>query len=256
MMTRTGLTLAAAMVGLSLCQPGGAAAADIKILTAGAMRAVVLAVLPEFERQTGHKVGVDNDTVGGLTKRVDGGERFDVVIMTPAAVDNQIKSGRVADGTRTPLAKVGIGVAVKEGAAKPDISTVEAFKRMLLAAKSVTYVDPKAGGSSGIYFAGLLQKLGIADEIRPKERLLPGGYVAELVAKGEVEVAIHQISEIVPVKGVTLVGPLPAEIQNFTVYAAGISTAAGDAGAAKALVEHHKGPSATAVLKDKGMERP
>ena len=110
------------------------------------------------------------------------------------------------------MAKVGIGVAVKEGAPLPDIKTVEAFKRTLLAAKSVAYIDPKAGGSSGIYFDGLLARLGIADEVRPKAKLKQGGHVADLVASGEAELGVHQISEILPVKGVVLVGPLPAEV--------------------------------------------
>ena len=114
-----------------------------------------------------------------------------------------------------------MGVAVKEGAARPDIGTVEAFKRALIAAKSVAYIDPKAGGSSGIYFDKLLDRLGIGNEVRAKAKLKQGGYVAELVVSGEAEIALHQISEIVPVKGAVLVGPLPAEVQNTTVYAAG-----------------------------------
>jgi molybdate transport system substrate-binding protein len=145
---------------------------------------------------------------------------------------------------------------VKDGAALPDIKTVDAFKRTLIEAKSVAYIDPKSGGSSGIYFDGLLDRLGIGDAVRPKSRLKQGGYVAELVASGEAEIAVHQISEIVPVKGVTLVGPLPAEIQNTTVYTAGISTAAKDPAAARALIDHLAGPAAAAVLKTKGMERP
>ena len=166
------------------------------------------------------------------------------------------QKAKIAVGSRVDLAKVGIGVAVKEGAALPDIGTVDALKRTLLDAKSVAYIDPKSGGSSGIYFDGLLDRLGIADQVRPKAKLKQGGYVAELVASGEAEVAVHQISEIVPVKGVTLVGPLPAEIQNTTIYAAGISATAKDATAAKALIDHLAGPAAAPVLKAKGMEKP
>jgi molybdate transport system substrate-binding protein len=233
-----------------------ACAAEIKLLTAGAMRAVVVAVLADFEKQTGHKVSLDNDTAGGLSKRIDGGEAFDVAIITPAVVDDLAKKGRIVPGSRIDLAKVGMGVAIKEGAPAPDIGTVDAFKRTLLSVKSVAYIDPKAGGSSGIYFDKLLDRLGIADQVRPKAKLKAGGYVAELVASGEAEIAIHQISEIVPVKGVTLAGPLPAEIQNTTVYAGGIGAAAKDGAAAKALVAFLAGPAINPILKSKGMQKP
>jgi len=233
-----------------------ACAAEIKLLTAGAMRAVVVAVVADFEKQTGHKVAIDNDTAGGLAKRIDGGEAFDVAIITPAVIDDLTSKGKIASGTRIDLAKVGMGVAVKEGAALPDVGSVDALKRTLLAAKSIAYIDPKAGGSSGIYFDKLLDRLGIGDQIKPKAKLKAGGYVAELVASGEAEIAIHQISEIVPVKGVTLAGPLPAEIQNTTVYAGGIGTAVRDGVAAKAFVAFLAGPAIDPILKSKGMQKP
>jgi molybdate transport system substrate-binding protein len=231
-------------------------AAEIKVLTAGAMRAVVAAVVADFEKHTGHKVALDNDTAGGLAKRIDGGETFDVAIITPAVVDDLAKKGKILPGSRIDLAKVGMGVAIKQGAPAPDIGTVDAFKATLLAAKSVAYIDPKAGGSSGIYFDKLLDRLGIADQVRAKAKLKAGGYVAELVASGEAEIAIHQISEIVPVKGVTLVGPLPAEIQNATVYAGGIGAAARDGVAAKALIDFLAGPATDSILTSKGMQKP
>ena len=246
----------AALTGALLLSPMPAGAADLKVLTAGAMKAVVIALQPEFEKTSGHQLVIDNDTAGGLAKRIGGGEAFDVAIITPGVVADLAKSGQIVAGSGISVAKVGVGVAIKEGAPKPDISTVDGFKRALLAAKTVGYIDPKSGGSSGIYVAGLLQKLGIAEEIKPKERLQMGGYIAELAAKGEADIVIHQISEILPVKGAILVGPLPAEIQNYTTYAAGLSTATKDAAAARALIEHLKGPAATEVLKQKGMERP
>src|SRR5436190_225355 len=233
-----------------------ACAAEIKLLTAGAMRAVVVAVLADFEKQTGHKVSLDNDTAGGLSKRIDGGEAFDVAIVTPAVVDDLAKKGRIIPGSRIDLAKVGMGVAVKEGAPAPDISTIDAFRRTLLAAKSVAYIDPKVGGSSGIYFDKLLDRLGIADQVRSKARLKAGGRVADLVASVDAEIAIHQISEIVPVNGVTLVGPLPDEIQNSTVYAGGIGAAAKDGAAAKALLAFLAGSAIDPILKSKGMQKP
>src|SRR5262245_12656593 len=252
------LRLAGLLIGLLLiatfAQP--ASTADIKVLTAGAMRGVLDSMLPQFEKDTGHRVSIDNATAGALAKRIEGGEAFDVAIITPKVIDSLIEKGKIAPGSRVDVAKVGMGVAVKEGAALPDIATVEAFKRMLLAAKSIAYIDPKAGGSSGIYFDGLIERLGIAGEVRPKAKLKQGGYVAELVASGEAEVAVHQISEIVPVKGVVLVGPLPAQIQNFTTYAAAIAAQATDAAAAKALVQHIVGPAAGPALKARGMDKP
>jgi molybdate transport system substrate-binding protein len=246
--------LGLAMVVMAAGAPRGAAGAEIKVLTAGAFKQVLLALLPDFERTSGHKVMVQNDTVGALTKRIAGGEAFDLAVLTPKAVDDLAKEGKFAAGSRANLARVGVGVVVKDGTPKPDIGSVAAFKQALLAAKSVAYIDPAAGGSSGIYVAGLLDKLGIAAEVKPKAKLIPGGAVAEHVAKGEAELGIHQISEILPVKGVTLVGPLPAEIQNYTVYAAGIGAHAKESDAAKALIKALSGPAAAEVLKSKGME--
>jgi molybdate transport system substrate-binding protein len=248
------------LVGLAMVLMGGAgaarpaAAAEIKVLTAGAFKQVLVALLPDFERTSGHKVVVENDTVGALTKRIEGGETFDLAVLTPAAVDALASKGKLVSGSRANLARVGIGVVVKEGAPKPDVGSLAAFKQALLAAKSVAYIDPAAGGSSGIYVAGLLDKLGIAAEVKPKAKLIPGGAVAEHVARGEAELGIHQISEILPVKGVTLVGPLPADIQNYTVYAAALGAQAKESDAAKALLKALSGPAAAEVLKSKGME--
>ena len=244
--------IAMVLIGAGAARP--AAAAEIKVLTAGAFKQVLLALVPDFERTSGNKVIVDNDTVGALTKRIEGGETFDLAVLTPAAVDALASKGKLVAGSRANLARVGIGVVVKEGAPKPDIGSVAAFKQALLAAKSVAYIDPAAGGSSGIYIAGLLDKLGIAAEVKPKAKLIHGGAVAEHIARGEAELGIHQISEILPVKGVTLVGPLPAEVQNYTVYAAALGAQAKESDAAKALLKALTGPAAAEVLKSKGME--
>jgi molybdate transport system substrate-binding protein len=231
-----------------------ASAADIKVLTAGAFKQIVVALAPEFEKASGHKLVIDNDTVGGLVKRIDGGEVFDVTFLSPAAIDGLIKKGKVTDGSKVNIARVGVGVMVNDGAPKPDIATVDAFKQAVLAAKSVAYIDPASGGSSGIYVAKLLEQLGIADQVKPKAKLKQGGHVADLIVSGEAELGIHQISEIVPVKGVTLIGPLPKEIQNYTTYAAGVATAAKDAEGARALVKFLAGPRTGELLKSKGME--
>jgi molybdate transport system substrate-binding protein len=249
---KTLLSLAVALAAAGV--PVGVRAAEIKVLTAGAFKEVLLAVVPEFERRTGHKVTVANDTVGALTRRIEGGEAFDVAVLTPRAVDELTGKGKFVEGTRTPLARVGVGVMVRAGAPKPDIGTVDAFKRALLAAKSIAYIDPASGGSSGIYVAGLLGKLGIADQVGSKTRLKHGGHVADLIVSGDAELGIHQISEIVPVKDVTLVGPLPAEIQNYTVYAAGLGAHARESAAARALIEALTGAGAAGVLRSRGME--
>ena len=246
--------LSAAILLMAAGAPRGAAAAEIKVLTAGAFKQVLLMLVPDFEKQTGHKVIVQNDTVGALAKRIEGGEVFDLAVLTPAAVNDLSSKGKFVAGSRTNLGRVGVGVVVKEGTPKPDISSVEAFKKALLAAKSVAYIDPAAGGSSGIYVAGLLDRLGVAAEVKPKAKLIPGGAVAEHIARGEAELGIHQISEILPVKGVTLVGPLPADIQNYTVYAAGLGAHGKESEAAKALLKTLSGPAAADVLKSKGME--
>lgn len=247
------LAVTAAVLGLNAAGTS-AHAAELKILTTGAFKQVVLAVVPDFEKRTGHKVAVDNDTAGGVQKRIESGEAFDVAVITPKAIDDLAAANKIAPGTRVSLAEVGVGVMVKQGAAKPDISTVDAFKRALIGAKSVAYIDPASGGSSGIYIDKLLERLGVAEQVRPKAKLKKGGYVADLIVSGEAELGIHQISEIVPVSGVTLVGPLPKEIQNVTVYAGGLAAKAKDNKAAQDLLRALHDAQAAAVLRDKGMQ--
>ena len=253
MKDKNGLLLGAVLGAIGMMGQS-AAAAEIKVLTTGAFKQVVVALVPEFEKATGHKVIVDNGTVGQLTQRVEGGEAFDVLVLSPRGIDDFIKKGKIVAGTKANLAKVGVGVMVKAGAPKPSIDSVEAFKQALLKAKSVAYIDPASGGSSGIYVSGLLDKLGIADQIKPKAKLKKGGHVSDLIESGEAELGIHQMSEIVSQKGVTLVGPLPSAIQNYTTYAVGLSSGASNADAARAFIKVLTGPSAASVLKSTGME--
>jgi molybdate transport system substrate-binding protein len=219
-----------------------AAAAEIKVLSAGAVRAIVTELAQAFEKDTGHTVTLAFGTVGVTRKRL-AEEPADVVIMTDIAIDESSAQGAVVAGSRNDIARTGMGVGVREGAPKPDISTPDAFKQALLAARSLTYVDPAQGATSGIHFAGLLQKFGIADAVKPKTTLVPGGYPAELVAKGEVEMVVHQISEIVPVRGVTLVGPLPKDVQKVTTYSAGIAKKAATPETARAFVAFLTSPA-------------
>jgi molybdate transport system substrate-binding protein len=244
---RMALALAMAMALLD------AARADpLKVLTAGAFKQVLLAVIPQFEA-AGRPVQWDNDTVGALLKRIEAGESFDVVIASPAALEALAKSGKIAGGG-IGLARVGVGMAVREGAAKPDISTVEGFKQALLAAKAVAYIDPASGGSSGIYLSGLIDRLGIGAEVKPKSVLVHGGTSADRLVSGEADVAVQQISELLPVKGVVLVGPLPPEIQNYTVYSAGIAAGTRQGPSAQALIDLLRSQDGAVAIKSKGME--
>ena len=242
--------LASAVLTTSLA----VSAADIKVLTAGAFKPVVTEVVAAFEKQSGHKVTVENDTAGALVKRISGGEAFDLVVLTPGALDELTKSGKIAAGSTARLARVAIGVAVKRGAPLPDISTVAAFQSTLLAARAVAYIDPAAGGSSGIYLTQLFEKMGIADRIKPKAVLVPGGLVALRLVNDQADLAIHQISEILAVPGAVLVGPIPAEIQNYTVYSGGLSASAKEADAARALLTALRSDSARDIMKAKGLE--
>ncbi len=227
---------------------------EIKMLHAGAITQVVRAVVPEFEKQTGHKVTLHRDTAGALTKLIEGGETFDLALLTPGAIDKLTEKGKFVPGSRTNIARVGVGVVVKEGTPKPDIGTVEAFKNALLEARTVAYIDPHAGGSSGIYVAGLLEKLGIAKEVNAKAKLIHGGAVATHIANDVAELGVHQISKILPVKGVVLVGPLPKEIQNYTTYAAGIGAGARHPEEARALIEAFVSPDNAALIRSKGLD--
>ena len=229
-------------------------AAELKVLTAGAYDQVFQALLPEFEKQTGHTVKSEKGPAGTLKKRVESGEAFDVAIITPAVMEALIKDGKLVAQSYAKVGTVGVGVGVREGAPKPDISSVEGFKRALVAAKAVAYTDPATGATSGTFVDGLLVRLGIADQVRPKAKLKKGGHAGEFVASGEADIVVQQASEIIPVKGVVLVGPLPAEIQKMTTYAAAVASQSKQKEAAQALVKALTSPSALAVLKAKGME--
>lgn len=239
---------------LLLAAPAGAA--ELTVLSAGAIQSVATAMAPSFEAATGNKVVLRNDTVGGLVRRILAGEAFDVVMMSPAGLAQLAKVGKIAGEQGIPLAKVGVGVGIKTGSPSPDIGTVAAFKATMLGARAVAYIDPASGGSSGIYLAKLFQTLGIAEAMAPKSVLVHGGLAAATLLDGRADIALQQISEIVAVPGVTLAGPLPPEIQNETVYAGATAAASTAPEAARAFLTLMAGPAARLVLAEKGMSAP
>ena len=197
-------------------------------------------------------------TGGATVKRVQGGEAADVVITLRQGIDTLVKDGKAPADNVTALARAGIVLAVRQGAPKPDISSPDALKRTLLAAKSISYVDPASGGASGIHFAKVLDRLGIASEMKaktvfPKPPKKPAE-VGVVVANGEAEIGVHIVQELTPVAGIELVGPLPGDLQEIVVFSVAIMTGAKDAVAAKALVDSLRTPEAAAVIKAKGME--
>lgn len=234
---------------------GPAIGAEILVLSGGAAKSPLTAVLPTFEQRSGHKVNITFAPAGEIAKRVAAGEIYDLMIMPAENIDGYEKRGKVVAGSRAPLGKVGIGVAVHERAASPDISTPQALKQALLAAKSVVYIDPSRG-TSGKHFAGVLQQLGIAEAVNKKAKLGSGGYVVEPVGRGEVELGVHQITEILPVPGVKLVGPLPPALQKWTVYTAVAMPGARSPDAARALVTFLTSREAAAVFETKGFSAP
>lgn len=230
-------------------------AAEVKVLSASGMRTVMDDLGPKFERASGHKLVVDFASFEVALKRLQGGEAADLVILPQEGLDTLVKEGKAAAGNVSKLARVGISVAVRKGAPKPDISSPEAFKRTLLAAKSVTYPDPAAGNASGIYFAKVLDRLGIAKEVKAKTVFVTNAKEMEpLVAGGKAELVVHQLANLLTISGIDIVGPLPGNLQQTIAFNAVVMKAAKDAGAAKALVNFLRTPDAVKVIKAKGME--
>jgi len=241
-------------VALALAaQTGFAAAAELKVLTTPALSEVWHELAPKFEA-TGHKLTIVYAPSGAIAKRVTDGEGADLLVSTPAGIDTLIKSGKVTDGTNTAIASSGMGVAVLKGAPKPDISTPEAFKRALLAAKAVAYTDPATGGASGAHMAKVLDRLGITAEVNARAKLGRGVPAGSFLIKGEADLAIQQLPELMGVSGVEVIGPLPGDLQNVTTFAAGIPASSTQADAAKALVRFLQTPESAAVIKKHGLD--
>jgi molybdate transport system substrate-binding protein len=238
--------LVAALTGIEAAQ-----AAEVKVMAANAVKVAYLELVSAFEQSTGHKVTTIWGGTEGVAKRISGGEVVDIVLIAAPNIDKLIAEGKLVSGSRTDFAKSGVGMAVRTGLPKPDISSAEAVKRAVLAANSVAY----SSGPSGFHVADLFKRMGIADQIKGKVRQPPSGVqVGELVARGEADLGFQQISELLHVKGIDYLGPLPPEIQNITIYSAGLHAAAPAPDAAKALVKSLTSPQALPILKKIGME--
>lgn len=233
-----------------------AAADTLKVLTGGAFKPVVMDMLADFEKATGHQVTVQNDTAGALSQRLRNGEAFDIVILPTGNLASLATEGRVVGDSIKPFGKVGVGVAVASAAPQPDIGSVEGLRRTLLAARAVAYIDPASGGTSGIYVAKMFERLGIAAEMKPKSVLVRGGLSAEKVANGEAEIALQQASELYLVPSVRVAGMLPAEVQNWTVYAGALSPATQSREAALKLMAALADRGLEPILKKRGLEVP
>jgi len=238
------------LLGLLVIQPLVVNAREIRIWTARAIATVLAEIGPEFERKTGHKLIVSSNLPPAFAARADKGEEFDLLITGSTVIDDWIAAGRIISNTRTPISRSGIGVGVRVGTSKPDISSVDAFKRALLDAKSIAYL--KVG--SGIHIASLFERLGIAEAVSAKATRPDSDIVSELVARGQVELGLVVITQIMTTPGVELVGPLPPELQSYVVFTAGISTKSKSSDAAKQLLSFLLGPVAVPVIKAQGME--
>jgi molybdate transport system substrate-binding protein len=251
-MNRHVLTAAAVGFGMIVSSLSAANAAEIKVISSNALKTVLQELAPAFEKATEHKLVFTWGAAVPLKAQIEKGEAFDLAVLTTAGIDDLIKQGKLVAVTRANLATSGAGVAVRKGAPKPDIGTVEAFKRALLNAKSVAYVEQ---GGTGIYLKELLPRLGIADALKDKIKLLPPeNPAAQAIANGEAEIGMTQISEILPYAGAELVGPFPAEIQLTTAFATAVGTNAKEPEPAKALIKFLTAPTAAPVFKAKGLD--
>ena len=243
--------VAALLVALPIATSAGAA--DIKVFCTNGVKAVVEELLPQFERTTGNKVVISYEPSTQIKKRIDAGEPFDVAMMTTSLIDEEIKAGKLQFESRRFVARSGLGLSIRSGAKKPDIATVDAFKKTLLAAKSITYATQ---GASAAPFEALVAKLGIEPQVKPKYNLRnTASQVGEAVASGTVEIGVAPVSEILPVKGVDLVGPFPKDVQSYVEITAAAGTGAKEKDAANKLIAFIVSPANAALIKAKGMER-
>jgi molybdate transport system substrate-binding protein len=242
---------ASALVVLLLLPAAGSEAAEIKLLSGNGARAAVRELVAQFERASGHRVAIRFEVNAALKRKIEAGEAFDAVVLNPPVLDDLIRQGRIEAGTRADIGRAGLGVGVRAGAPRPDVGSVAAFRKALLDTGAVAYPDE---GASGIYFVGLLDRLGIATEMRPKLRPMAAEDTVEVVARGEADLVVVVASRLSGVPGVELVGPIPAELQTSIGFAAGVGSAAREPEAARALVRFLSAPAAAPVLRAMGVE--
>jgi molybdate transport system substrate-binding protein len=238
-----------------LAMASNAQAAEIKALITTAMDAAVTVLIPQFEKASGHKVSYSYDPSGGLARRLRGGEFADMILVASPELDKLIAEGKVA-GPRVDISRTGIGIAVKKGAPHPDVSTPEALKRALLAAKSVGHTAPSGGGITALHILSVFERLGIAKEVAAKAKLAaggPNGRVSTLIVNGEAEIAFQQVSELMTNPEVEVIGMLPDELQQITINSAGITAVAKETDAARALIQYLTSPEAMTVYKKTGL---
>ena len=238
------------IVAAVLLLPGAVRAAEIKVLSTQATEQAYRELAPQFEQASGHKVTTVFTGTLDVQKRIAAGESYDIILMAGPAIDDFIKAGKVVPGSRVDIARSGVGVAVKAGAPKPDIGSTEAVKKTLLAAKSIGY----STGPSGVYLTGLFQRLGVADAIKGKLKQTPTGvFVGNIVASGEAEIGFQQVSELAHFPGVDFVGPLPADIQEVTVFSAGLQVGAKETEPAKSWLKFLTAPEHAAAFTSRGL---
>lgn len=243
--------LFATVLAAGLWAGTAAQAAELKVLSGNGAKAAVRELCTQFETATGHKVDLHFDVNAAVIKKAEAGESFDVVVGNPPTIETLIKSGKVAAGSRADIGRSGLGVAVRAGTPKPDISSADAFKRTLLSAQGVAYPGQ---GASGIYFVGLVERLGIADRMQGRLKPMPAEDTVEVVARGEADMVVVVATRIPDVPGVDYVGPIPEELQTKIGFAAGLSAAAKQPDTAKALIRFLSAPAAAATLRAKGVE--
>ena len=247
----------AMLLVLALAVPFQMSGSDIRVMCSTALRGTMLKAGSQYERESGDKLLIAYGTTPQLLARINQGELADVVIMGSQFLADLATSGKVVDSSRIDLAQSGIGVAIRRGAPKPDISTIDAFKKSLLAAKSIGYTNPADGGVSAVYFAELIKKFGMAEQLRPKTRLAPGGTsAASLAASGKAELAVQFISELIVEPGAEIVGPLPPEIQKYIVISAAVSKETANPFASARLLRFLSSPALTPLLLEAGLEPP
>jgi molybdate transport system substrate-binding protein len=251
-MLRVAMMLATTLVASSMAPANDARAAELKVVASVALASALNELTPTFERATGNKLVIDYGLAANIRKNILDGEAADVVILTRLMMEELQKQDKIMPGSLVNVGGTAVAVVARAGAPKPDINSVDALKHALQSAKSIVYADPAKGGLSGVYFARVLDRLGLAEQLKAKTILVPGAQAAEVVARGEAELGVAQASEIVDVKGAQLVGPLPGDLGTVTVFTAGIGATTKSSDAANALLQFFTGPAAATLLKAKG----